>query len=122
MPDDPVSESVLPAPAARRVDRRVGAPAGDGTATGVGARDKEAGSELIAGAVLVGLVALGGVYFAFRPGSGTVDGWFLSLSNASNSGWFTHVTTLRYPIVVVIGALVAAAVTVPRDRPGPRPA
>ena len=109
IPDDPVSESVVPAPPARRAIRRGHAP--------VGARDNEAFSELIAGAVLVGLVALGGVYFAFRPASGTVDGWFLSLFNASNSGWFTHVTSLRYPVVVVVGAVVAAVVTLPRDRP-----
>ena len=111
--DDPVSESVVPAPRARRAVRRSQVRGGARD----GARDKEATSELIAGAVLVGLVALGGVYFAFRPASGTVDGWFLSLFNASNSGWFTHVTSLRYPSWSSCGAVAAAVVTLPRDRP-----
>jgi membrane-associated phospholipid phosphatase len=72
--------------------------------------------ELTAGAVLVVMAAAGGVYFALRPASGRVDGWFLDLIGASNSSWYTHVTSLRHPVVIVVGSVIAAAVSLPRDR------
>jgi membrane-associated phospholipid phosphatase len=66
--------------------------------------------------VLLVLVALEGLYLAIRPASGVVDGWFLDLVPGSSGSWFTDVTWLRFPVVVMIGAVIAAAVTVPRDR------
>ncbi len=74
-------------------------------------------TELVVGAVLVGVTAVGGLWFAFRPASGTLDGWLLDVVGASRSPWFTDMTALRYPGVIVAGAVVAAATTFPRDRP-----
>ena len=68
------------------------------------------------GAVLLVGVAAEGLYLASRPASGRVDGYFLNLVHGSNSSWFTDVTWLRFPAVVVIGAVIAAVVTFPRDR------
>jgi membrane-associated phospholipid phosphatase len=68
------------------------------------------------GAVLLVVVALEGLYLAIRPASGLVDGWFLDLVPGSSGSWLTDVTWLRFPVVVVIGAVLAAAVTLPRDR------
>jgi membrane-associated phospholipid phosphatase len=79
-------------------------------------RRGEARSELTVGCALLVVVALVGVYLAIRPASGVVDGWFLDLVPGSNSSWFTDVTWLRFPVVVIIGAVLAAAVTFPRDR------
>jgi membrane-associated phospholipid phosphatase len=79
-------------------------------------RQEESRTELIVGAALLLVVALGGVYLAARPGSDRIDGWFLDVVPGSNSSWYTDVTWLRFPVVVVIGAVVTAAVTVPRDR------
>jgi membrane-associated phospholipid phosphatase len=72
--------------------------------------------ELTVGAVLLAVVALEGLYLAIRPASGLVDGWFLDLIPGSSGSWLTDVTWLRFPVVVVIGAVLAAAVTLPRDR------
>ncbi len=96
------------------------APDGAPTPTGVSAalrRGQEAVIELAAGVVLVGVGAVGGLWFALRPASGRVDGWFLDLVGASRSHWFIDLTDLHHPWVVVVGAVVAAAVTFPRDRP-----
>jgi membrane-associated phospholipid phosphatase len=86
------------------------------TVPGASGRRRESRRELTAGAVLLGLVALEGLYLALRPGTGLVDRWFLDLIPGSGGSWFTDVTWLRFPVVVVIGAVLAAAVTVPRDR------
>jgi membrane-associated phospholipid phosphatase len=71
----------------------------------------------MAGAVLVGVTGVGGLWFALRPASGVFDRWLLDLVGASRSRWFIDVTNLHHPWVVVLGAVVAAAVTFPRDRP-----
>ncbi len=57
------------------------------------------------------------MYFAFRPGPVVVDGWFSFLVRSGRGPWLTGVTTLRYPVVIVAAAAVAAAVTFRRDRP-----
>jgi membrane-associated phospholipid phosphatase len=80
-------------------------------------RGRHASVELLVGTGLVALVAAVGAYFAFRPASGSVDGWILTLVTGSNSPWFTDATSLRYPLVVVIGSVLVAAATFPRDRP-----
>ncbi len=80
-------------------------------------RDDDSIMEVVAGAALVLIVALGGLYFAFRPASGRVDGWFLDLVGGSNAPWFTQLTWLRYPAVIIAGAVIAAAACLPRDRP-----
>ncbi len=74
-------------------------------------------TELVVGALLLAVTAAGGVWFALRPASGTVDGWLLDLVGANRGPWFRDVTALRFPWVIVVGAVVAAAVTFPRDRP-----
>jgi membrane-associated phospholipid phosphatase len=80
-------------------------------------RGQDAVTEVVLGAILVGLTAAGGLWFALRPAAGTVDGWLFDLVGDSRSRWFIDMTTLRYPWVIVVGAMVAAAVTFPRDRP-----
>jgi hypothetical protein len=73
--------------------------------------------ELVAGLVLVGLVLIAGLYFAYRPTPVVVDGWFSFLVTAAKGTWFTGITDLRYPAVILSGSVVAAAVTFRRDTP-----
>ena len=80
-------------------------------------RCEESIGELVVGAVLVLTAALGGLYFAIRPGPATVDGWLLDLVGPSRGLAFTHVSSLTYPAAIVIGAAIAAGVCLPRDRP-----
>ncbi|MGO8873968.1 MAG: phosphatase PAP2 family protein [Acidimicrobiales bacterium] len=80
-------------------------------------RDRHSSTEVLVGGILLALTAMAGVYFAFRPASGTVDGWFLTVVAGSNSRVFTSVTSLRYPVVIVVGAGLVAALAVPCDRP-----
>lgn len=82
-----------------------------------GLRDGGAVIEMLVGGALVALVVAGGVYFAFRPGPVVVDGWFSFVVRSGRGPWFTSVTTLRYPVVIIVGAIAAAAVTFRRDRP-----
>lgn len=82
-----------------------------------GPRDRSATTEMMAGGILVALVAVGGLYFAFRPGPIVVDGWFSFLVSSAKGSWFTSVTVLRYPAVIVAGAIAAAAVCYRRDPP-----
>ena len=92
-----------------RVDPRV--------ADGRSAREHTAGVEMRVGAALVLLVALGGLYFAWRPSSGTVDSWFLTLIHGTDNGILSSVTELRAPWFVVAGSVVACVLTLRRDRP-----
>jgi membrane-associated phospholipid phosphatase len=80
-------------------------------------RDTSAGLQLRTGAALVAVVAAGGLYFAFRPQEGMVDGWFSFVEQSGHHWWYMVVTWLRYPVVVVAGSLLAAAVCFRRDRP-----
>jgi membrane-associated phospholipid phosphatase len=90
----------------------------DSTAlSGSGPRDRSATTEMMVGGSLVALVALGGLYFAFRPSPVVMDGWFSFLVSDAKGTWFTDVTVLRYPMVIVVGAIIAAAVTYRRDPP-----
>jgi membrane-associated phospholipid phosphatase len=70
--------------------------------------------EIVAGGVLVLMTALGGIYFAFRPQPAAFDHWIEVTS--TKGSWFTTVTALRYPFVVVLGSVFLAAVTVRRNR------
>ncbi len=72
--------------------------------------------ELVAGTVLVLLVAMGGVYFVNRPSSGAVDGWVLDVVPGAKVSWFTGVTALRYPWFIVLGAVVLFGLAFRRDR------
>ena len=83
-------------------------------------RERIAAVEIAVGAVLVVLVALGGAYFAWRPGSGTVDGWFFDLFPSTKNGVFTSVTALRQPWFVIAGSVVACRGH-RHPRPAPRP-
>jgi len=73
--------------------------------------------ELLVGVVLLAAVVVGGVYVAVRPAPGAVDIWLQQVIPGSTSRAETAVTALRYPWCIVIGSIVAAAVTVRRDRP-----
>ncbi len=81
------------------------------------ARERTATVEIVVGAVLVVMVALGGAYFAWRPASGAVDGWFLGLFPTTKNGVFTAVTALREPWFVIAGSIVACVATLTRDLP-----
>jgi membrane-associated phospholipid phosphatase len=70
--------------------------------------------EVMVGAALVLLAAIGGVYFSFRPASGAVDSWFVVPD--TKGSWFTDVVSLRYPAVIVVGAVLAAVVCFRQDR------
>ena len=80
-------------------------------------RDRLAPTEMTVGIVLVALVLAGGLYFAFRPRPVVIDGWFSFLATSAKGTWFTSVTVLRYPVVIVVGAVVTALISLPRDRP-----
>ncbi len=69
------------------------------------------------GLVLVGLVAVAGLYLAWRPGPVVVDRWSSGLVRVGKDTWFTSVTVLRYPVVIVVGSALTAALTFFRDRP-----
>src|ERR1700683_4622504 len=96
---------------------RVGSGHGPTVLPAPGLRDRNATTEMMVGGVLVALVALGGVYFAFRPSPVFVDGWFSFLVGSPKGTWFTRMTVLRVPVVIVVGAIVAAAVCYRRDPP-----
>jgi membrane-associated phospholipid phosphatase len=80
-------------------------------------RGRVAAIEIVVGTALVGVMAAGGLYFSLRPASGALDAWFPNPLAGTKSAWFTELTRLRYPTVIVVGAIAAAAVTVRRDRP-----
>ena len=82
-----------------------------------GPRDRNAATEMMVGGILVALVAVGGLYFALRPSPVVMDGWFSFLVSSAKGTWFTSVTVLRYPVVIVAGAILAAAVSYRRDPP-----
>jgi membrane-associated phospholipid phosphatase len=107
MPDDPAT------PSAVRVATR---PAGPGSGSRRQTRGEESIRELVAGTALVLITAVGGMYFAIRPASGTVDGWMLDLVGASKAPVFTHVAAVRYPAVIIVVAVIAAAICLPQDR------
>ena len=80
-------------------------------------RRRFAVNELIIGILLVAAVLGAGAFFAFRPRPVVVDGWFSFLVTSAKGTWFTGITVLRYPAVIVVGATAAAALTFRRDRP-----
>ena len=51
-------------------------------------RDTSAGLQLRIGAALVAVVAAGGLYFAFRPQEGLVDGWFSFVEQSGHHWWY----------------------------------
>jgi hypothetical protein len=81
------------------------------------ARDRSAATEMTVGIILVALVLAAGLYFALRPRPVLIDGWFNFLVSTAKGTWFTSVTVMRYPAVIVVGAVVTAAIALPRDRP-----
>ena len=80
-------------------------------------RRRQAAVEVAVGSLLVLAMAAGGVYFAYRPASGSVDGWFLDVISASNSPFFRASTPLRYPVIIIVGSIVASGIAFRRDRP-----
>jgi membrane-associated phospholipid phosphatase len=81
-----------------------------------GRREWQARRELVVGGVLTLATAIAGVYLAIRPGAGLIDRWVLDVVHVHKTAAFKEVTQVRYPLVVVVGSLGLAAVTVPRDR------
>ena len=81
-----------------------------------GLRDRQALIELLVGVGLVVMVAAAGAFFARRPGAVPLDRWVLRIVPAGDDGWFKPVTWLRYPPVIVVGSVVAAAAVFHRDR------
>ncbi len=102
MPVDSAQDSAPPAPVSIPP---VGRDGGRGAAR----------REIVVGGILVALTALGGIYFAFRPEPAAFDHWIEVTS--TKGSWFTTVTALRYPFVVILGSVFLAAVTVRRNRP-----
>jgi len=70
--------------------------------------------EVMIGSTLILMTVCGGIYFYFRPQAGAFDHW-VPISS-TNGSWFTTVTDLRYPVVVIVGSVVLAALTVTRNR------
>lgn len=97
-------------------NRAVGAPITGDLPRGRALRRRQATGEIIVGAALVAMMAAAGVYFSFRPGSGTIDGWVQTVITRDQGWWFTSVTWLRYPVVIVAGAVIAAVIA-RHDRP-----
>ncbi len=85
----------------------------------MGPADRSLGSrrELLVGVLLLAAVVGGGVYLAVRPAPGAFDVWLQQVIPGTTSRAVTAVTALRYPLCIVIGSIVAAAVTVRRDWP-----
>ncbi len=81
-----------------------------------GGRPEGARVELWVGVALVASVALGGLYLSIRPAAGALDRWLGDLVPQSHSVWLTDVNRFRYPAIIVIGSVIAAAVCVRRDR------
>jgi membrane-associated phospholipid phosphatase len=96
----------------------VGSP--DGTAEdGPPAPDagKAGRAETIAGAVLVGLVLLAGLWFRARPAQTGLDTWGLSfVKPALHSAWWRDLADLKSLSVLLAGSILAAMVVVTRDR------
>lgn len=102
------------APLAGTDERVVPAPVSGAPSSPADARRREAGVELVLGAVLVGATAIAGLWYAVRPASGGLDGKLLDLVTASRSRWFIDIVWLHHPWVIVTGAVIAAAVALPQ--------
>jgi membrane-associated phospholipid phosphatase len=81
------------------------------------ARHRAARREFVVGGVFVVVVAIGGLFFRLRPAPIFLDSWFTFLPGLAKGTWFTRITVLRSPAVVMVGSVVAAAITVRRDLP-----
>lgn len=73
--------------------------------------------EALAGAIVVALVGLAGLWFRAHPGPVFLDHWGFSLIHPANGNrnW-QRVTDLRSVSVLVAGSILAAVVVVSRDR------
>ena len=79
-------------------------------------RDGQALFEVVAGAVLLGVVMAFGVYVALRPGAGSIDRVFIDAIGVHKHGVFRRVPLVRRPVVMVVGSVILAVLAVPRDR------
>jgi membrane-associated phospholipid phosphatase len=68
------------------------------------------------GAGLIAVAAAGGLYFYFLPNALFADNWVLDVVRPTGNGLLTGVVGLRYPQVIVVGAVIAALVALPTDR------
>ncbi len=90
-----------------------GAWGGDG---GSGTPGPGGRAEIVSGLVLLALTVIGGVYVAHGHTPSSLDTLVPAFLQAGHHSVLTHVTSLRYPQVVVGGAVVLALVSFPRDR------
>ncbi len=75
-----------------------------------------AGVELVVGALLVGVVALSGLYFMVRPGPTLLDRWaFAAFPAVHHSGFLLLVTRLGSPFVVAAAAVAGFLATIRRN-------
>jgi hypothetical protein len=73
--------------------------------------------EALAGAIVVCLVGLAGLWFRSHPGPVFLDHWGFSLVHPANGNHFwQRITELRSVSVLVAGSILAAVVVVSRDR------
>ncbi len=86
------------------------------TAARTSPRGRSATVEIVVGAVLILVTVAVGSRWADRSAPNRVDRWVFDRIGDSNSWMVTWVTYLRYPAVIIAGALVVAALTVRRDR------
>jgi membrane-associated phospholipid phosphatase len=97
---------------------RVESSCGHRPATGARRADEEGWLvQLALGLGAVAIVALEGLLVAHSHVAGTLDGWLDDVVPGSRAAAYVDVTWLRYPWVVIVGAVVFAALAVPRDLP-----
>ncbi len=81
-----------------------------------GRGDEGRRTELIAGLVLLAITAIGGVYVAHGSAPSSLDSLVPGFLSSGHRSLLTNVTSLRYPGVIVGGAVILALVAAPRDR------
>jgi membrane-associated phospholipid phosphatase len=79
-------------------------------------RRRDSRVEIAAAIVLLAATGVGGVCFAHGTRPSWLDTWFPSFIGSGHRSVLTDVTALRYPLVIVIGAVGVAAIAFPRDR------
>jgi membrane-associated phospholipid phosphatase len=71
---------------------------------------------MLVGLVLLAVTAVGGLYVAHGNAPTSLDTLVPGFLRAGHHSLLTDVTSLRYPVVVVAGAVLLALVAAPRDR------
>jgi hypothetical protein len=79
-------------------------------------RRRDSRREIGAAVVLLVTTAVGGVCFAHGTDPSSLDTWFPSFIGSGHRSILTDVTSLRYPVVVVIVSVAIAALAFRTDR------